>query len=148
MKLIFFALIFYFAGCSSSFYEDCLKISPNKMEAWVDLMPGGEGSFLFAGYFQIDVEDTCEIETELDATFEIFQDENKKYSAAAFAKLDGIDYDSIKNNYALKYLVTPKEKMKPTTVTVDIPVDIKINVDCCGEKIYAIYNSISVMKVY
>lgn len=149
MKIVTASLFLFIFGCaSSSFYDGCKNITPLKMEAWLDLMPGGEGSFLFAGYMELKVEDTCGVQKSFDGTFQLIQSDEKLHTADAKILLEDISLEETDGLYKIKYLITPHEKMSVNTVSSERNLDIILNIKCGDELIQTKFNSIPIMKVY
>lgn len=149
MFKIFLFQILILLGCSSSSFDNtCGNIQPAKMEAWVDLMPGGESSFLFAGILEMELEDTCGISRALEANFYLNQSLGKIHSATALISLAEIVFDADKKKFIAQFGVAPKEKMKAVIVDAELPVNILFDIPCGGKIVEIKFENVSIMKVY
>lgn len=147
-RILLFQILILF-GCSSSYFDEgCENILPAKLEAWIDMMPGGEPSFLFAGILEMELADTCGMNQALAGTFQMIQSSNRIHTATALINIAEIIFDSEKKKYIAQFGVTPKVKMKASVVNSDLPVNIIFDISCGGKNIEVRFENVSIMKVY
>lgn len=144
--------LFILFGCEHLLGNDTLKLSVQhvKVESWLNLMPGGAGSFNFAGEMSIKNSGTCKIDCLSLTRISVLQKNIKIYSIVpAFkSKTEGENHELEKGaEKEFIFYTQPGEKIK-NELNTDLPIKlILVWTDSNSIFTYEIEN-IKVEKVY
>jgi hypothetical protein len=103
----FIFIILLIAGCSSSRNIDeksKLNVNVNKVDCWLNLMPGGPGSFHIAGEITVKNNEEFNIDSLQLVRVNIFQNDKVIYSFVPFFNLLNDQVKELKINDEKKYL--------------------------------------------
>jgi hypothetical protein len=151
--ILIYLTVFVFAACSCSKNLEGnmdLEIEIIKVDSWLNLMPGGPGSFHISGDFKFTYKDENEI-VDLDLTrINIYQDEKILYSFRPFFTYNLKKTDTASYSENAKEITFGTSPGLPIVreLDPDKPISAELEISSGGKNLKYMIDDITVEKAY
>lgn len=151
--LLIFIVMLLGTSCASHQRNDGLAISVKeiKIEAWLNLMPGGPGSFHLAGEIKLGNNESCDIKNLSLTKISILQSDNQLYAIIPIfsPKMENSDTNILTDAEKNFLFTTASGLPVKSELDVDTPIKVILIFKEANDKtfLYEVEN-IKVQKVY